>query len=304
MSEKEKNFVSAVVYLHNDGARTIPFFRMLNEQLSTHFEHYELIAVDNACVDGTLSLLKEWASEIDEPLTIIHMSLKQSQEACMNAGLHASIGDYVFEFDSTESPYPQELVMQAYARTQQGYDIVSVCPRHGNGLMSAFFYRLFNACSQSSYPIRTESFRVVTRRAINRVYANSDHLPYRKAAYATSGLKMAYLEWEGHAADSTKNRVSLAVNSLILYTSTAYRFSAWVAALMMVASLAAMLYVVYVFATGRPVAGWTTTMLVLSFGFTGLFAVASIIIKYLALLLDLVFRRKHYLIEGIEKIQH
>ena len=47
-SSKEKNFVSAVVYLHNDGARAVKFFRLLKEQLDAHFEQYELVAVDDA----------------------------------------------------------------------------------------------------------------------------------------------------------------------------------------------------------------------------------------------------------------
>lgn len=32
----------------------------------------------------------------------------------MNAGLDAAIGDYVYEFDSTQTPYPIELVFESY----------------------------------------------------------------------------------------------------------------------------------------------------------------------------------------------
>lgn len=44
-------------------------------------------------------------------------------------------------------------------------------------------------------------------------------------------------------------------------------------------------------------------MFVLTLGFAGLFAVLTIIIKYLSLLVDLVFKKQNYLIESIEKIQ-
>ncbi len=47
----------------------------------------------------------------------------------MNAGLDAAIGDYVYEFDSTQTPYPTELVFEAYRTALPGSDIVSVCPR-------------------------------------------------------------------------------------------------------------------------------------------------------------------------------
>ena len=59
MTTKEKNFVSAVVYLHNDGARAAEFCRMLASELDAHFDHYELVAVDDACTDNTADVARE-----------------------------------------------------------------------------------------------------------------------------------------------------------------------------------------------------------------------------------------------------
>ena len=56
-------------------------------------------------------------------------------------------------------------------------------------------------------------------------------------------------------------------------------------------------------ATGHPVAGWTTTMFVITVGFAGLFAVLAIVVKYLSLLLELTFKQQKYLVESIEKLQ-
>ena len=67
----------------------------------------------------------------------------------MNAGLDAAIGDYVYEFDSTELCYAPSLIMQAYRAALDGSDIVSVCPRTVRG-GSSLFYKLFNANSQSA----------------------------------------------------------------------------------------------------------------------------------------------------------
>ena len=107
-TNKEKNFISAVVYLHNDGPRAVRFFQLLNAELDAHFEQYELVAVDDACTDDTVSRLREWAKDLDKPLTFLHMSLYQKLEPCMNAGLDAAIGDYVYEFDTTTPPTPPE----------------------------------------------------------------------------------------------------------------------------------------------------------------------------------------------------
>ena len=126
VTNKEKNFISAVVYLHNDGAQAVRFFKALNAVLDQHFEQYELVAVDDACADDTIPTLRDWAKALEKPLTILHLSLHQGRETAMNAGLDAAIGDYVYEFDSTQTPYPIELVFEAYRAAMAGSDIVSV----------------------------------------------------------------------------------------------------------------------------------------------------------------------------------
>ena len=301
-TNKEKNFISAVVYLHNDGPRAVQFFRLLDEQLRAHFEQYELVAVDDACTDDTVDQLRAWAEGLDKPRTFLHMSLFQRLEPCMNAGLDAAIGDYVYEFDTTDAPYPAEMIFAAYQAALSGSDIVSVCPDKTSG-SSRLFYRVFNANSRSAYALRTDAFRLVTRRAINRVHASSEHLPYRKAAYAASGLKMTDLTFSGRIVDKGAGRFALAADSLALYTDAGFKVSVGIALAMLVLALAELVYTVAVYATGHPVAGWTTTMLVLTIGFAGVFAVLAIAVKYLSLLVDLVFKKQKYLIESVEKIQ-
>ena len=302
MTNKEKNFVSAVVYLHNDGTRAAEFCALLVQELEAHFDQYELVAVDDACTDDTVPLLRQFAANMVKPLTILHMSLYQGLEAGMNAGLDAAIGDYVYEFDSTRHPYEPSMVFAAYQTALKGNDIVSVCPSRTTG-GSGLFYKVFNASSHSAYKLRTDAFRLVARRAINRVHASSEHLPYRKAAYAASGLKMADLEFDGVLPNTEQGRWNLAMDSLALYTDAGFKASTGITMFMMILALAELLYTVVVFATGHPIEGWTTTMLVLTVGFAGLFAVLTILVKYLSLLLDLTFKKQKYLVESIEKIQ-
>lgn len=301
-NNKEKNFISAVVYLHNDGARAVEFCKMITSELDKHFKQYEIIAVDDACTDDTVEHLRDWGKGQDMPLTILHMSLYHGLENAMNAGLDASIGDYVYEFDSTEMTYPVEDIFRAYTMALQGSDIVSVCPRNlrdGSGL----FYKIFNANSNSAYKLRTDAFRLVSRRAVNRVHSSSSHLPYRKAAYAASGLKMTDLEYAGKLSRKHGGRFNLAVESLALYTDAGFKVSASLTICLLLLALVELVYTLVIFATGYPVAGWTTTMFVLTVGFMGMFGVLTIVIKYLSLLVDLVFRHQKYLVESIEKIQ-
>ena len=313
MMLKDNNFISAVVYLHNDGARAVEFCRTVAAELDANFKQYELVVVDDACTDDTVKQLRAWGREQDAPLTILHIrswnpasgsgeASVEYYDQTLSVGLDAAIGDYVYEFDSTELCYAPTLIMQAYRAALDGSDIVSVCPRTVRG-GSSLFYKVFNAHSQSAYRLRTDAFRLVTRRAINRVHASSTHLPYRKAAYAASGLRMVDLEFDGQLTVKQKGRFNLALDSLTLYTNFGFKASVTVTLCMMALALAELIYTLVIFATGHPVEGWTTTMFVITVGFAGLFAVLTIVVKYLSLLLNLTFRQQKYLVESIEKLQ-
>ena len=300
---KEKNFVSAVVYLQNQENQVRSFFEKLNTQLAAHFEHYELIAVNDGCTDNTVEQLKKWAAErLEAPLTVLNMSLRQGIEPAMNAGLDAAIGDFVYEFDSMEEGWDTALVWQAYQKSLTGFDVVTVCPTKAR-FTSKMFYKLFNKFSNSQYPLQTDLFRLVSRRAINRVHSISHDLAYRKAAYAASGLACATLMYEGVSYSEEKARMDKAMDSLALYTDAGYKLSLFVSMAMLVLTLIALAYTVAVFIAGVPIQGWTTTMLVMSAGLSGIFFILTVAVKYLNLLVRLVFKKQSYLLESIEKIQ-
>lgn len=301
-NNKESNFISAVVCLQNGGGAA-DFFAALNGVLAEHFDHYEIIAVNDGCAADTVQAVKTWAAgALAAPLTIVNMSLRQGVERAMNAGLDAAIGDFVFEFDRPVMSYDPALVWQAYQKALAGFDVVTVCPSRQR-FTSRAFYRVFNRFSNSPYKLSTDAFRLVSRRAINRVKAISDDLAYRKAAYAASGLACASLTFEGAAARDDGPRLDKAVDSLALYTDAGYKLSLAISLGMMFLTLLALVYTVAVFCLGQPIAGWTTTMLLLSAGLSGLFFILTIAVKYLNLLVRLAFKKQSYLIEGVEKLQ-
>ena len=300
-NNKEHNFVSAVVYTQNDGLQTINFLQQIYTVLDEHFLQYEIVVVNADGAQNSNVGRKDWARGMDKPLTVVNMSLHQPHEQCMNAGLDITIGDYVYEFDSVDMPYEPELIWQAYVTAMQGNDVVSVCPQRVSG-SSKLFYSLFNNNSNAAYKLRTDAFRLVSRRAINRAHAMNENLPYRKATYAACGLKMAELEFAGKQAAKTSNRLDLAMDSLILYTNFGYKFSLGLALLMLFGTIAMLFYTAFIYIVGNPVNGWTTTMLALTAGLTGLFAIMTIMLKYMTLILKLIFQKQSYLIEGIEKL--
>lgn len=310
MGNKEKNFVSAVVYVHNAEDRIERFLKIIISVLEENFDHSEIICVNDSSEDGSLSAVKAAAgSAVTTSVSVVNMSSFHGIEAAVNAGVDLAIGDFVFEFDHTCPDYDRSEIIHVYRRALEGYDIVSAAPGRKEKVTSRLFYRIFNRFSGASYRMRTESFRILSRRLINRATSMNKNIPYRKAVYANAGLKADTLVYrpvsggkEPRDRKERRYRAGLAVDSLLLFTEIGYRFALAMTFLMMLASVFMLAYSVIVYAAAHPVAGWTTTVLFLSVAFFGLFGILTVVIKYLQLLLNLIFKKKYYSFESIEKL--
>lgn len=309
MENKEKNFVSAVIYVHDAERRIGDFLKMVISVLEDNFEHSEIICVNDCSEDNSLAAVRAaGAMAGNVSVSVVNMSYFHGLEAAMNAGVDLAIGDFVFEFDNTVLDYDEAVIMNVYRRSLQGYDIVSAVPDRKERFTSRLFYKAFNRFTDLSYRMHTESFRILSRRVINRITSMNKMILYRKAVYASAGLKTDVIAYQAtggawRSGKKEKNyRSGLAVDSLILFTEVGYRFAIAMTALMMLVSVFMVIYSVVIYATAHPVAGWTTTILFLSVAFFGLFGILTIVIKYLQLLVNVLFKRKQYCFESIEKL--
>lgn len=307
ITNKESNFVSVVVYVYNNAPELSTFMQRLYKQLDDNFNKYEIICVNDDSTDNSTQVLTEFSKNIKHgTISLINMSFHQGLEASMNAGMDLTIGDFVFEFDYIGDNTPVEKMCDIYQHSLKGYDIVSAAPRKNTKLLHRIFYYLFNRFSYLHYQVKTETFRVISRRAINRCQSLSKFIPYRKAVYADSGLKSDTIYYEDLPAPNNKENqgkmFNTAIDSLILFTSIANKCTIALTLFFMFTCMLAFIYTVYVYIIGKPVVGWTTTMLFLSFGFFNIFFVLGMIMKYQAVLISIVFKNKPYVTQSIEKL--
>lgn len=307
---KEKNFVSAVIYVYNAETVIEKFLNSVVNVFENNFEHSEIICVNDASTDNSAEIIKKMSTGIvGTTVTLINMSYYHGLENAMNAGVDLSIGDFVFEFDNTVLDYDLEEIMTVYRTSLKGFDIVSASADVKQKLSSSLFYSVFNKFSNENAQITTESFRILSRRAINRIDSLNKTIPYRKAVYVNCGLKTTNLKYatvhnqQKLVDKKEKNyRFDLAVDSFILFTNVGYRISLFLTLAMMILALGMAVYCLVVYFGSNPIAGWTTTVLFLSGAFFGLFAILTIVIKYLQVLVDLVFKKKQYNFESVEKL--
>ncbi len=310
----DNKFISVVVYLHNDSEHVAGFMDMIVPVLKASFTKYEIICVDDASTDATVRALKDYGFDSDGMVSVIHMGFYQGLEAAMNAGRDLAIGDFVYEFDHIYADYPVSLIRDVYDRMLEGYDVVAARDLGYGRFTSRLFYSLFNRYSNSPNSIGSETFRIISRRAINRIKSMGIHIPYRKAIYTNCGLNTTVVTYKPErdaVADVRRHlkskgfgeRSGLALDSFIYFTDIMERLSFVVSAVFLLVSLGAMIYAIADHFLGSNISsGWPSLMCLVSLGFFGVFTLLTIILKYLSVMLDLIFRHQRYMVAEIEKL--
>lgn len=309
---QEKNFISIVLYIHNIEVDNIKSFcDKLNGGLLSHFKNYEIILVNDSAEEENLNKLVVKLNSITEHNTISIISFPEyvGLETAMMAGDDLAIGDYIFEFDNINIEFEQDILMRVYSKTQEGYDIVSACSdKKENSLFSKLFYKVYNRGVSKEKKLESETMRLLSRRAYNRVKSMARVGVYRKALYGSSGLKYFHIydanivTLNKHDKNEVKQRWQLALNSLMLFTNVVQRIAVAISCVFLLAVIIITIYIVSVFVLGKPVAGWTPIMMYLSIGFLGVFSILSIVLKYLSLILKLEFHNDTHIVESIRKV--
>lgn len=303
---KDKNFISFIVYGSKHIQHTIDFLNKIDEFCCNFFEKYEFIVLnDDYYTDEQVNSLQSLSFHNSSQLNIIKMSYHQGLEKSMNAGVDFAIGDYVFEFDTTEIDYELETITNAYHICLNGADIVSASNGKNRHLSSKLFYSVFNRNSKNQYKISSNSFFLLSRRAINRLNSMSLSIPYRKAVYSNCGLRFEsyiYSPIKKKVSDESKNdKKAVIADSLILYTDVFFKIGLVFTIIMTLLSIFSLTYTLVIFFTKNPTEGWTTTMLLISIGFTAIFMFMCVILVYLKIIINLNFQKQKYLIESIKK---
>ena len=126
--DKEKNFISIVVYLKNVEDKIDKFSKDIDLFFRDKFLSYEFVFVDDNSNDKTKEKLKEISDTLSGNVVVVDLAYEHGIELAMLAGVDFAIGDFVFEFDSIDINYDLNEIMKIYEKSMQGYDIVAASP--------------------------------------------------------------------------------------------------------------------------------------------------------------------------------
>lgn len=285
---KRQVFVSVVLYISDDSDGAIDLVRRLDCYLGERFEMLEIIVVDDGSDDEAGDKVVAQVESLSHPLVVVRLARHYGVEAAMLAGLQRSMGDFVFELESSRPEFELSVLMDLYETASRGTDIVAA-----SGPAVPFWSRLFfavvNRYADLGVPLSTEKVRIVSRRALSAMLGLRERVLYRKALYAITGYPYAKQVYEVPADRQSgsrsldRNTVAQAADILISFSRFSQRAPFWLAVVFGSFSLLAGLYavMVFVFRSGV-VSGWTTVMLLLSMGFCGVFLSIGLIGAYVS----------------------
>ncbi|MBG9735021.1 glycosyltransferase [Paenibacillus alvei] len=304
---KEQVFISVVIYTHNDETIIEETLINLDQAVNRAFKNYEIIIVNDCSEDNTLIKAREVSKRINGDTTIINLSRKHGVEHAMMAGLNRSMGDFVYEIESAVVDYPLELIQEMFkTATKGGFDIVAA----SSGLTSwksKMFYALLNKLSYLQLSLSTENVRLVTRRALNSMLNLKEKVRYRKALYEYTGYSKKLINYNSSTNNPVKSKqlnrenISLALDALVSFSNFGLKMSHILSSLFFVFSVFMGSYALYNYFFNKSVVqGWTTLMILISFGFAGIFFIVGIIGEYISRILVELQNRPFYSTKSVE----
>lgn len=306
-AQKEPAFLSVVLYTQNDAEQLPDFLKKLDWFLCERFQQCEIILVDNGSRDDTHRIVQKLSPSLETSITYLRLPWNHSLEVAMLAGIDFSIGDFILELDSCDPNYQLEVIDRLLAKAQQGYDIVSAVPVGKKSKLSHAFYGFFNALPTTNLTLTAELCRLLTRRAVNAATAIKDKTFYRKIMYSFSGCRKTSVSVKTDRKYTNKlsvlERFHLATDILFSFTPIGTYITLFFSTVFTLISIGLGIHALYAWVyTDDTVKGWTTLMLFLSFGFSGLFLVIACITVYLSLILKETKSFPSYTLEMIQKI--
>ncbi|MBK8574726.1 MAG: glycosyltransferase [Elusimicrobia bacterium] len=307
---KEKIFLSVIVYSHNDEKFIGPFLKKLSLSLMTHFENFDVTIVDDFSSDATTKEIRSVAKELPCTINLITLAWPHGQELAMLAASDFVIGDFIIEIERPEFNYPDDIFITLFKRaTEGGCDVVSASPETGGRILSKVFYTLLEKLSPLKFEVGTEDIRLLTRRVLNRVTNDKNKVRFRKVLYKYSGFKYDNIVYRPtavgvHRGKGWRDRLRTGIDTLVLFTDLGTKLAGFFSLVFLTFSVGVGLYALLTFFIRKDIAsGWTTLMVVLSFGFSGIFLVLTLISKYLSITLVEVQKTRLYTVQNVERLE-
>ncbi len=302
----DKAFLSVTIYSKDNFEAVQKTLKSLGKYFQDNNHNFEIIVIDDSSTDNHVSTLQEITSTNNLNIILIQLPWHHGLERSMLAGVDIAMGDFIIEIDYPSSDITPAMFDNLYQTAAKGFDIVSL-GTSTNGNLSKIFYTVINKYSNLNFELKNEIARILSRRVINKISGIKNRYLYRKILYKSTGYPSKYIEIDSANLQSIQQkftyRIDLALNLLFTFTNIPLYLSLSLSLIFTIFSTTSAIYAIFVyFLYDRVIEGWTTIMLLVSFGLAGLFLITGVILKYLGLILNYQKTDAPYVVKSLKRL--
>lgn len=261
--------ISVVIPVYGCKAAIQELYERLSATLSDITDEYEIIFVNDACPQGSWSVIESISSK-DKNVIGIDLSRNFGQSKAITAGLDYASGKYVAVMDCDLQDRPEE-IRKLYDKAKEGYDIVFArrTERKDTGLkkfVSMSFYRIYEKLSGFKYDPYTCNFTVCTR-TVTESFCNMREYHRDYSTYICwMGFRQAYIDVEtdprkeGKSSYTLKKKLKLAEDILCSQSDSLLRIAAYFGFILTVIAFLYIIFLVVQYLLTDIDPGWTSVI--------------------------------------------
>jgi dolichol-phosphate mannosyltransferase len=299
--------LSIVVPAHNEQGNLRPLSFELRNALSPLAGSWELIFVDDGSTDDTWSQIRSLHEE-DGRIRGIRLSRNFGHQGALMAGMTHARGDAVISMDA-DLQHPPAVVPLLVAEWRKGNKIVKTVRRDPadlpvfKRLTSSLFYRFFSYLSGVDLKSGMADFRLLDREVLREILAFREEGLFLRGIVQWVGYPNSTVDFDcgtrlsGSTKYTFRRMVRFAWHGVSSFSLVPLRIGILVG---LTASTVAFLGVAYAMLAkwldGHTVAGWASSVAIISFLFGVLFLFLAILAEYVGRILEEVRGRPRFIV--------
>jgi len=300
--------LSIVIPCFNEEGNLIALCGKLKSVLNKLPLEWEVILTNDGSNDATWDEITQLNNE-DSRIKGVQLSRNFGHQYALFAGLHHATGDAVIMMDG-DLQHPPEVIPELLQKWEEGYKIVNTLRidpadiSYVKKTTSKRFYQIFSLLSGVTIEPGMADFRLIDKQVVTKLLSFREEGLFLRGlvqwvGYPSTNITFQCAErFHGVSKYSLRHMITFAWHGISSFSLVPLRFAILIGAITSLISFAWLIEAVFTkLLDGSTVAGWASTVGILSFLFGILFIFLGIIGEYIGRILVQVRDRPLYIID-------
>lgn len=270
--------LSIIVPCYNE-EESVPLFYAETLKQERYFHEkgveFEFVFVNDGSRDKTVEQVK-LLREKDERVHLVSFSRNFGKEAAIVAGFEKAKGDIVVLMDA-DLQDPPALLPEMYENIESGYDSVATrrVDRKGEPPIRSWFarrfYGLMRRISKTDIVDGARDYRMMTRQVVDAILSMREYNRFSKGIFGWVGFETKWLEYENiqRAAGETKwsfwKLFLYSLDGIMAFSTVPLSIASFLGILFCIIAFVFLIFIfIRALAFGDDVAGWPSTVCIIT----------------------------------------